>query len=442
MEDEEEEHEEREVEDGLAKMRANWLVQQEAHFLSLMEKREKEEQEYELRIQAAKLRTEIRNIEIASEEAIVNKIKSLKQELSEKIKLKNIHYAQWKASLREGKKLFDLKDWFPGDQILCLNKLRPERINWDFEQNFSMSLLQSLANGNTDYVDNENRSKPPSRVPVPTVPLPTVPQETDPSPCPEEPNMVDIHKKKILKKKPLDTEIDSKASCSESSLSSEDEEYIFTEDKMPSFLEEELQEIEDLIAYIQQLEQERRDRIAEVEKEEKKTETKKTEKVESSPKPVKPKKQNTGAGVKVYFGGICFDDIREQGKSKIPEEERQNVYIEEEGVWTKHKVDQVIQLRIDNYKSIANHFGTVVEFSDSELLSRGYFFATYSSKKAASRAVMMLNRPEVKNEILAQIALHLEKTYTNPLAAPSPSFYVRWPHFYSRIIKREKAKQK
>lgn len=167
-------------------------------------------------------------------------------------------------------------------------------------------------------------------------------------------------------------------SSSSSSLSSDEEEFLY-QPAMPHFLIEEIRAVEELQRQVAELERERKRLLLEgmvpVETEKN---SKKKAKALPEAQGRKKTKLKTGAGFKVFFGGISFDDINAKRQKKIEDEEGARTYRSlEEGEWTDDKVDRVIQQRADNLKVwIIFHSHSFTSFSSPlQLHQIGFLFS-------------------------------------------------------------------
>lgn len=207
----------------------------------------------------------------------------------------------WMVAKANGKELIDLLDFLPGDRIVCL------------------TLTSSFA---------------PIDASPPPKPLPTEPEKS-------------IETKR---RKPKVRTLHSGPDSSSSSLSSEEEEYLYLP-SMPKFLVEEIKGVEALQRQIHEIEQERKRQLMEEANAKLFVEMKSKEATKPRPVSKKRPKGDTGAGLKIFFGGISFKDIQDKADKTEKVKESGNTYRElEEGTWSEDKIARTIALRIDNLK--------------------------------------------------------------------------------------------
>jgi hypothetical protein len=317
------------------------------------------------------LRMELLKQEIAGEEHILALIKEKKRLLNERIKIKyalviinhlprarekiqisesffffdfltstirDAQFKMWKEAKASNKSLVDLLDFQPGDQLLCLSTLPYSSARPPTPGLYSSALYASLFPNNaksTNYAPHD----------------PPTPEVSEPT---------DRKAKKRKRSRPINSE-----PSSSSSMDSSEEEYAWSPE-MPQFLKDELLVVDDLHKEIYQLEQQRKDLInaPHINSDIPTDATADLKQDKPSPNslpcsPKKPKKQNTGAGLKVFFGGISFSDIRARGvDSSLPASTSPSTspspfgitYRSEEGIWSQYKVDKIIKERTENFK--------------------------------------------------------------------------------------------
>jgi len=88
--------------------------------------------------------------------------------------------------------------------------------------------------------------------------------------------------------------------------------------------------------------------------------------------------------------------------------------------------------RILEFKaSFLRKFGRIIEFQ--EHWEDGYCFVVYENKDDAKIALATLKDFAARRSISTEVRARLREEGKDPLVAPGPSFYVRWPQFYLRL---------
>jgi len=127
------------------------------------------------------------------------------------------------------------------------------------------------------------------------------------------------------------------------------------------------------------------------------------------------------AGFKIFVGGIDFNDL-----------------LKKEEISTDEEILQAKNTRIQLFKEgILLRFGPIRDFQ--EHWDKGYCFASYESNSDAIVAVKTLKIYQERLNICEQLSQG--KSDKEKLCIPKPSFYVRWPTFYTNILEK-KIKQK
>ena len=111
-------------------------------------------------------------------------------------------------------------------------------------------------------------------------------------------------------------------------------------------------------------------------------------------------------GRKVFVGKLSFEDINSASLDPF----------------TKR---HLIERRKSELMTILKSYGDFEKIKEN--WEKQFLFVIYNDSQAAEKAVADLSQFPVKKKIIAEIRKNLKSTATNPLAAPPPNFYVRWP---------------
>jgi len=135
-------------------------------------------------------------------------------------------------------------------------------------------------------------------------------------------------------------------------------------------------------------------------------------------------KPPTEAGLKVFIGGVSFEDIVKRGSQEQ---------------WNDARLSVVKSGRIEELKNMVAAFGKIKKWQ--EAWDEGYAFATFAKPEDAERALRTLSQFVNRKGLCKQIRARLISQTKEKLMAPSPSFYIRWPAFYQKIVDRNAEKK-
>jgi len=151
-------------------------------------------------------------------------------------------------------------------------------------------------------------------------------------------------------------------------------------------------------------------------------ETRQEEKKEEEKKPI-----ISFAGFKVFYGGIKFADIDAKAT-------------DETDTWAASKIQQVKTDRKEVFlKTYCEKFGNVVEVQ--EHWDEGYIFVVFDNKADTKAALETLRDFKTRKALAKEARAQLIAEKREKLITPDPSFYLRWPKFYQRILKTKKDKK-
>jgi hypothetical protein len=150
--------------------------------------------------------------------------------------------------------------------------------------------------------------------------------------------------------------------------------------------------------------------IVELDEAEKKRKLKKAKKLQKFAKLREQTKRDPGGevGREVFVGNIEFDDLKNLNvKAKV-------LY---------NLIEKRRELLMDIFKS----FGQVTFVRP--YWNKQYLFVIFQEPAGAERCIATLKEYENRLKLIKQMRKTLKTQSLSPLAAPKPSFYVRWPKY-------------
>jgi len=135
------------------------------------------------------------------------------------------------------------------------------------------------------------------------------------------------------------------------------------------------------------------------------------------------------AGFKIFYGGIKFKDIEATASAEQPT-----------SPWPTAKIESIKDERKTLFLAIyCEKFGNVVEVQ--EHWDEGYIFVVFDNKADCKHALETLGDFKARKALAKEARAQLISEGKEKLITPDPSFYVRWPNFYKRILKKKKDKK-
>jgi len=133
------------------------------------------------------------------------------------------------------------------------------------------------------------------------------------------------------------------------------------------------------------------------------------------------------AGFKIFYGGIKFKDIEAMATNELTP-------------WPTTKIENIKDERKALFlATYCEKFGNIVEVQ--EHWDEGYIFVVFDNKADCKNALETLCDFKTRKALAKEARVQLIAEGKEKLITPDPSFYVRWPNFYKRILKQKKDKK-